>query len=135
MMFLPKGDYEVLDDWDTVGMRASASCSVRVEDSFIPEYRAVSMGSIIHEGVAPGHDYNNGPLYRMPFGPGLSVSLVGCHVGGAQAMLKMYKERMRKRVPLFTVERQDEMVPVADDPGRILRQAGGLRTIDVPLCR
>ena len=111
MMFLPKGDYEVLDDWNTLGMRASASNSVRVEDMFIPEYRAVSMGSIINEGIAPGHAYNNGPLYRLPFGPGLAVSLVGCHVGGAQAMLRMYKERMSKRVPLFTVERQDEMVP------------------------
>ena len=39
------------------------------------------------------------------------MSLVGCHVGGAQAMLRMYKERMSKRVPLFTNECQDEMVP------------------------
>ena len=111
MMFLPKGDYEVLDDWDTVGMRASASCSVQVQDTFIPEHRAVGMGSIINDNVAPGHVYNDGPLYRLPFGPGLSISLVGCHIGGAQAMLRMYKERMRQRVPLFTVERQDEMVP------------------------
>ena len=71
MMFLPKGDYEVLDDWDTVGMRASASCSVQVKDMFIPEYRAISMGSIINDNVAPGHVYNNGPLYSLALRPGL----------------------------------------------------------------
>jgi 3-hydroxy-9,10-secoandrosta-1,3,5(10)-triene-9,17-dione monooxygenase len=111
MMFLPKGDFEIIDDWDTLGMRASASCSVKVDNSFIPEHRTVLMAPVINEGIAPGHVYNEGSLYKMPFGPGLSISLAGCHIGAAQAMLKMFKGRMKERVPLFTNERQDAMVP------------------------
>lgn len=110
MFFLPKGAYEIIDDWDTLGMRSSGSCSVQVEDAFIPEYRTVDMMPLINERKAPGHAVNKGPLYHMPFGPGLAVSLIGCNLGAAQAMVNLFQERMKTRVPLFTQERQDDMV-------------------------
>ncbi len=110
MLFLPKSDCEVLNDWDTLGMRGTGSCGVKVEKQFVPDYRTLSLSKLIHEGIAPGHTYNPGPLYRIPFGPGICLSLMGCPVGGAQAMVDLFRDIMQKRVPTFTVERQDQMV-------------------------
>jgi alkylation response protein AidB-like acyl-CoA dehydrogenase len=109
MMFVPKSECEVLDDWDTLGMRGTGSCGVRVERRFVPEYRTLSLFPMIASGTGPGNMINPGPLYRMPFGPGICLSLMGCSVGGAQGMLRLMTERMKSRTPTFTVERQDQM--------------------------
>ena len=110
MMFLPKSDCQVLDDWDTLGMRGTGSRGVKVEKKLVPEYRTISLFPLIHEGTAPGHVYNHGALYRIPFGPGLCLSLMGVPLGGAQAINRLFNQNVRKRVPTFTVERQDQMV-------------------------
>ncbi|WP_448507127.1 hypothetical protein [Immundisolibacter sp.] len=36
MLFVPKGDFKLIDDWDTVGLRGTDSCSVEVTDAVIP---------------------------------------------------------------------------------------------------
>lgn len=110
MLFLPKADCEVLNDWNTLGMRGTGSCGVKVEKKFVPAYRTLSISTLVNDGTAPGHVCNNGPLYRIPFGPGVCLSLMGCSVGGAQAMVGFFSDGMQKRVPMFTVERQDQMV-------------------------
>lgn len=38
MFFLPRGDYRIEDDWHVVGLRATASNTVVVDDAFIPPY-------------------------------------------------------------------------------------------------
>ena len=65
--------------------------------------------SLINNGTAPGHACNPGVLYRVPFGPALAVALMGTHVGGGQAAVRLFGDVMRRRVPTFTAERQDQM--------------------------
>ncbi len=40
MMSLPMSDAEVVDNWDTLGMRGTGSHDVKVQGAFIPEHRA-----------------------------------------------------------------------------------------------
>ena len=40
---LHRSQYEVVDDWHTLGMRATSSKTVRCRDVLVPAYRAVSM--------------------------------------------------------------------------------------------
>lgn len=39
IMVVPREELEILDDWDVMGLRGSASNSVRVKDVFVPEHR------------------------------------------------------------------------------------------------
>ena len=123
MMFVPKSECQVLDDWDTLGMRGTGSCGVRVEARFVPEYRTLSLFPMIASGVGPGNAINPAPLYRVPFGPGICLSLMGCSVGGAQGMLTLMTERMTSRTPTFTADRQDTLgysqIVLADSAVRI----------------
>ena len=40
---LPLADYEVVDDWHVLGMRATSSKTVRCKDVFVPAHRTISM--------------------------------------------------------------------------------------------
>jgi len=111
MFFVPKGEFEILDDWDTLGLKGTASCGIRVEKAFVPTYRTMEAGTVFaHSAPPPGQSYNPGPLYRIPFGAALAIAIVTPSLGGVTGILNSFKERMRSRVPLFTDESQNDMV-------------------------
>lgn len=109
MLFVPKRDYRVVDDWYTVGLRGSASASIEVDDVFVPRYRAFRLGETLRTGQAPGQAYNPAPLFKVPFGAGLCIALVPPSLGGAQAVARRFREAALLRVPQFQ-KRQAELV-------------------------
>jgi 3-hydroxy-9,10-secoandrosta-1,3,5(10)-triene-9,17-dione monooxygenase len=110
MFFMPKNEYQVVDDWHTMGLRGSASASIEAHDAFVPRHRAFRLSQTIETGQAPGLAYNPGPLYRIPIGLGLGISLVPPSVGGAQAVVELFNRSARVRTPRFQQQRQAELV-------------------------
>ena len=110
MCFVPKDEYTVKKDWDTVGMRGTGSCSVEVDKVFVPEYRTLDFGAIMAGGgEMPGHECNTGAIYKVPVVAGLAVSLIPPVVGGARGSLESFKQRMKERTPTFTDQQQDQL--------------------------
>jgi 3-hydroxy-9,10-secoandrosta-1,3,5(10)-triene-9,17-dione monooxygenase len=94
---LTSDQYEIIDDWQTLGMRGTQSCSVKVEDLFVPDYRVQSMATAL-----PGHSFagvkaNPNPMYRIPTsaigGHGLAACIVGAAQGALDAMIEWVKVR------------------------------------------
>ena len=56
--FLPVKECEILDTWNTMGLRGSGSHDWTVKDGFIPEERTFNL-------AAPTH-YRKGPLHTLP---------------------------------------------------------------------
>src|SRR5690606_21756671 len=46
---IPRGDYEVVDDWHTGGLRGTGSKTIQIDDVFIPDERIV-----IHRELSEG---------------------------------------------------------------------------------
>lgn len=109
MCFVPKADYRVVDDWDTVGLRGTASCTVEVDKAFVPAHRIVPLGRIVETGRAPGHAIHPGHIYHLPFGAALSIALMPTHVGALRGAVEAFRARMTQRTPLFTRERMDQL--------------------------
>jgi len=109
MCFMPRSQYQVLDDWHTMGLRASASASIEVHDAFIPRHRAFRFSRTIETGQAPGLVYNPSVLYRVPIVAGLGISLVPPSVGGAQAVAELFNRSARLRTPRYQQQRQAEL--------------------------
>jgi 3-hydroxy-9,10-secoandrosta-1,3,5(10)-triene-9,17-dione monooxygenase len=109
MCFVPKSDYTVLNDWDTVGMRGTGSCSVAVDKVFVPEYRAFDLGAIMAGAPLPGIEYNPGVIFQVPIVSGLAISLMPPVMGGALGALEVFKTRMANRTPTFTNQVQNQL--------------------------
>jgi 3-hydroxy-9,10-secoandrosta-1,3,5(10)-triene-9,17-dione monooxygenase len=63
---LPLDDYEIVDNWDVVGLQGTGSHDIVVDDVFVPEHRThKSMDGFLCAN--PGNLVNTAPLYRMPF--------------------------------------------------------------------
>ena len=104
---LHRSQYEVVDDWRTLGMRATSSKTVRCSDVFVPAHRALSM-YVAREGHSfPGLAVHRNPMYRIPIAALGGHGIGGCLVGNARAALEtaiaMVKSRRstrrRERIP------------------------------------
>ncbi|MEH6567675.1 MAG: acyl-CoA dehydrogenase family protein [Halioglobus sp.] len=63
---VPISDYDIVDNWDVVGLQGTGSNDIVVEDAFVPEHRThKSMDGFLCDN--PGNAVNSAPLYRMPF--------------------------------------------------------------------
>lgn len=73
--FVPAGDVSVVETWDALGMRATESHDLTLDEVLVPDHRMFRVG-IDHD---PGASYSS-PLYRIP------AMLLVATVGPAVAM-------------------------------------------------
>jgi 3-hydroxy-9,10-secoandrosta-1,3,5(10)-triene-9,17-dione monooxygenase len=105
---LHRSDYEVVDDWHTLGMRATSSKTVRCKDVFVPAYRLLSM-YVAREGHSwPGLKVHRNPHYRIPTTALGGHCIGGCMVGNARAALEITIDHVKSRSTNYTGARMRE---------------------------
>ena len=112
MCLVPRGEYEIVDDWNVLGMRSTGSKSVRATDVFVPEHRALCMYQARGDGSYPGARTNPNPIYRVPLSALGSHCLAGAGVGNAQAALELTIEAIEARSTNYTAMRMRDFQAV-----------------------
>mgnify|MGYP003347298323 CR=1 FL=1 len=78
-------EYEILDDWYTLGMRGTGSRSVRCDNVFIADYRTQSMYAARPGHEMPGLKINTHPCFAVPASALGGHCIAGAIIGNAQA--------------------------------------------------
>ena len=102
MCLVPASDYEIIDDWQVMGMRGTGSKSVKATDVFVPEYRALCMYTARGEAAFPGARVNPNPSYLPPLSAYGSHCIGGAIVGNAQAAVELTIEAIKARSTNYT---------------------------------
>jgi len=97
VFLLPRHDYAIDDNWRVVGLCATGSKDIVVENAFVPEYRTHSYLDAFHL-KHPGTAINDAPLYRLPFGLVFANGITAPAIGAALGALDAFREQARKRV-------------------------------------
>jgi 3-hydroxy-9,10-secoandrosta-1,3,5(10)-triene-9,17-dione monooxygenase len=109
VFLLPRRDYVIDDNWHVMGLCATGSKDIVVDDAFVPEYRTHSYLEAFHLRH-PGNEVNEAPLYRLPFGIIFPYGITAPAIGAALGALQAFREQSLKRVNLRDHSR------VAEDP-------------------
>ena len=100
---LHKTQYQVIDDWQVLGMRATSSKTVRCKDVFVPEHRVVSMYLQKPGGHEfPGLKEHRNPAYRIPVSALGGSGIAACLVGNARNALDETIEWVKSRSTSYT---------------------------------
>ncbi len=97
VFLLPRADYRIDDNWHVMGLAATGSKDIVVDDAFVPEYRTHSYRdafALNHPGTA----VNDAPLFRLPFGLVFTYGIVSPAIGAAQGALTAFCEQAARRV-------------------------------------
>jgi 3-hydroxy-9,10-secoandrosta-1,3,5(10)-triene-9,17-dione monooxygenase len=102
MCLLHKSQYEIVDDWHVLGMRATGSMTVVAKDVFVLEYKALDMHEARGGDRFPGARANPHPVYRVPLSALGGHGIGACSVGNAQAVLEYMIASVKERSTSYT---------------------------------
>jgi 3-hydroxy-9,10-secoandrosta-1,3,5(10)-triene-9,17-dione monooxygenase len=102
MCLLHKSQYEIVDDWRVMGMRATGSMTVAAKEVFVPEHRTLSMYEARGGDRFPGARGNPAPVFRVPILTLGGHGIVACAVGNAQAALDHMIASVKERSTSYT---------------------------------
>jgi 3-hydroxy-9,10-secoandrosta-1,3,5(10)-triene-9,17-dione monooxygenase len=102
MCLLHKSQYEVVDDWQVLGMRATGSMTVVAREVFVPEYKALGMLEARGGDKFPGAKSNPNPAYRVPLSALGGHGIGACAVGNAQGALELTIAAVKERSTNYT---------------------------------
>ena len=88
---VPRSEFEILETWDSPGLRGSGSHDVRVDEVFVPDHRITR----VNEGHAP----HPGSLYRIPAMSRLAYNKVGVATGIALGAIDHFVTLATERKP------------------------------------
>jgi alkylation response protein AidB-like acyl-CoA dehydrogenase len=96
MTLFPKEKAEIIDNWDTLGMRGTGSHDVNVDDLFLPAQRAVPFKPL----EQPSRAYS-GPWHRLTIWPSVAGAGITA-LGIAQAAIDEFTTLATKKTPSYT---------------------------------
>ena len=109
VFLVPRKDYAIDDNWHVMGLCATGSKDIVVDNAFVPEYRTHSYVDAFHLRH-PGTAINDAPLYRLPFGLVFANGITAPAIGAALGALEAFREQSLRRINVRDQSR------VAEDP-------------------
>jgi 3-hydroxy-9,10-secoandrosta-1,3,5(10)-triene-9,17-dione monooxygenase len=102
MALVPRSQYEIVDDWQVLGMRATSSKTIRCNDVFVPQHRVISMQLAKPGHSWPGLEVHRNPHYRLPTSAIGGHTIGGCLVGHARSMIETSIDLVKARSTSYT---------------------------------
>jgi 3-hydroxy-9,10-secoandrosta-1,3,5(10)-triene-9,17-dione monooxygenase len=94
---MPRGDFQIVDDWHAMGLRGTGSNTVVIEDAFIPDERVLRVKEM-SAGSAPGASLHSGALYQAGFEFVFSLPVGMPVLGPARAFVTAFQARIKARI-------------------------------------
>ncbi|MFP6851026.1 MAG: flavin-dependent monooxygenase [Pseudomonas sp.] len=99
---LPRSDYQILDDWNAVGMKGSGTKTLSINNVFVPEHR-IQKAKDMMEGKSAGFGlYPDSKIFYSPYRPYFASGFSTVSLGIAERMLEAFKDKTRNRVRAYT---------------------------------
>ena len=102
MCQVPRPQFEVIDDWQTLGMRGTGSRTVTCKNVFVPEHRALSMYVANPAHEYPGLQVHTNSMFKVPTASLGGHCIAGAMTGNAQAALDLTTEMVKQRSTNYT---------------------------------
>ena len=96
-LLIPREDFEIIDDWYTVGLKGTGSKTIVLTDVFIPEGRTLP-NTALENGQAPGREVNTHPMYGAISAANFTAAMAAPAIGAARGFLQAFEQRLRAKV-------------------------------------
>jgi 3-hydroxy-9,10-secoandrosta-1,3,5(10)-triene-9,17-dione monooxygenase len=94
---LRRSDFDIIDDWYTVGLKGTGSKTIQINDAFVPDERVV-VHKELSEGRGEGARLYGSPLYCAAMDFTFSLPLAGPAYGIGRAAVSAFRERVKSRL-------------------------------------
>lgn len=114
-ILVERGQYEIVDDWDVIGMRGTGSRQVVAKDIFVPEHRVLPC-----HGMSRGAEpldlvctTSDNPMYSTVISPFLISQTAAVAIGAARGALDHYEDILRNQKSTYPPYQEKFNDPIA----------------------
>ncbi|WP_327141247.1 acyl-CoA dehydrogenase family protein [Nocardia sp. NBC_01327] len=100
-LLIPRGEYRIIDDWNTIGLSGTGTCSVDLENVFVPAHRILPFAAQ-QNGTTVGGVQHEDPVYRAPLDSIWPAYLAAPAIGAARGAVQAWLDRTGKRKHAYT---------------------------------
>jgi alkylation response protein AidB-like acyl-CoA dehydrogenase len=97
MAVVPLSDLQILDDWNTMGLRGTGSVTTVAQDVFVPADRVLPMVAVLQEQFASQLNANSA-VYRSPMMATGCTTFTGTAIGLAKAARSAFMDRIDRKI-------------------------------------
>ncbi len=98
---MPRSDYQIVDTWNTFGLKATGSHDVKIERAFVPEHRThKAMDGYLCRN--PGQEANPGDIFKLPWAAVFTRAVSTASIGATEACWPSFLEIAKSRVSTNT---------------------------------
>jgi alkylation response protein AidB-like acyl-CoA dehydrogenase len=90
---VPRADFEIIDDWNPVGLKGTGSKTIVVPGAFVPEHRALDDADL-QRGTTPGRQVNGHPMYGGVSTANFTAAMAAPAIGAARGLLSAYGAKL-----------------------------------------
>jgi 3-hydroxy-9,10-secoandrosta-1,3,5(10)-triene-9,17-dione monooxygenase len=96
-VLVPMSKFTIVDNWQSLGMRATGSKRIELHEVFVEELWAPSAVDLMRVtlGTSPGASVHKNPMYRSPFQPFFMAEIASVAVGMGKGAIEAFDEVIR----------------------------------------
>jgi len=102
LFIVHKKDTEIVDNWDTIGLRGTGSNGVKVDDVYVPSHLVFPLKRVVDGATAPDGNYEEDYLlFNVPY---LAYFLSGFPqivIGGLERLVDEFEAKTKGRVRIY----------------------------------
>ncbi len=110
-VLVPTAKLEVLDDWDTAGLRGTGSVSSVAREVFVPAEHVLSVIALM-QGQSASRLNADVPIYRTPMIPTIAAAASATPLGLARAAMTNFFQRLPERGIAYTTYTRQADAPI-----------------------
>jgi len=110
-VLIPTSELELLDDWDTSGLRGTGSISTVAREVFVPAERVYSVISLL-QGQSASKLNAGSLIYRSPMAPPIAAAASATPLGLAKAAMTNFFQRLPGRGIAYTTYAKQAEAPI-----------------------
>jgi 3-hydroxy-9,10-secoandrosta-1,3,5(10)-triene-9,17-dione monooxygenase len=98
---VPRQELMIIDTWDTVGLRGTASNEVTLDGAFVPAHRVFALGRFAATNEPQGEVAEDGTIFKFSFMGLPAIELCFAALGGAQRAIDEFTHWTKVRVRAY----------------------------------
>jgi 3-hydroxy-9,10-secoandrosta-1,3,5(10)-triene-9,17-dione monooxygenase len=97
LLAVPRAQVKIIECWDSLGLRATGSHDIAVDDVFVPAHRTTPVSSVMGDD-AVGGAHHPSYIYRSEFQSFFASNILGPIIGAAKGGLADYAAATKSRI-------------------------------------
>jgi 3-hydroxy-9,10-secoandrosta-1,3,5(10)-triene-9,17-dione monooxygenase len=131
LFIVHKKDTEIIDNWDTIGLRGTGSNAVKVDDVYVPAHYVFPLTRVVKGATAPDGNYEQDyQIFNVPYIAFFLSGFSQIAIGGLERLVADFKEKTKGRVRIYNKNTSEKDAGSAQRTlGEITIQLNSLKAI------